>query len=240
LESLERRFRAALKQADVGIFYYSGHGFQTNRVEQQHPVNHIVPVDFRLPDSDTALETLALDKIVSALKSQARVGFILMDACRNDPQLTAASERLASGARTVAISRGFSPVSAAVDRPVAPKQSGGRSGPTGLLIAYATDPGNVALEGDRGLLSPFTTALVKHLPTPGLSAAEVMVRVSVDVSRETQGTQTPWSVSSLSAASYQFVSKPETPAPSAGSREPRRQAPARASPPSPKVPFQLQ
>jgi uncharacterized caspase-like protein len=75
----------------------------------------------------------------------------------------------------------------------------------GLLIAYATDPGNVALEGNKGLLSPFTSALVAHMRTPGLSVAEVMGRVSADVSLETQGQQTPWSVASLTAGTYKFL-----------------------------------
>jgi uncharacterized caspase-like protein len=208
LESLAQRFRAALKGADVGFFFYSGHGFQTNRVEQQHPINHIVPIDFRVDEVDTKLGSLALDVIIDAIKSQARVGFIFMDACRNDPQLAAASERLAHNTRSVTIGRGFAPVTV-VEKTSLPKLSIAK-GPTGLLIAYATDPGNVALEGETGSLSPFTSALVKHLVTPGLSAAEIMGRVSVDVSSSTGGQQTPWNVSSLTAGTYQFTPKPPT------------------------------
>ena len=48
--------------------------------------------------------------LIEAIRSQARVGFIFMDACRNDPQLTAASERLAGNTRSVTIARGFAPV----------------------------------------------------------------------------------------------------------------------------------
>src|SRR5215813_10493627 len=47
MEDMAQKFRAAVKGADVGFFFYSGHGFQTNRVDQQHPVNHLVPVDFK-------------------------------------------------------------------------------------------------------------------------------------------------------------------------------------------------
>lgn len=224
LERLADRFRTALVGADVGFFFYSGHGFQTNRASQQHPVNHIVPVDFRIQDVEAALPTLALDAIMDALKSQVRVGFIFMDACRNDPQLTAASEKLARGTRSITISRGLSPVNvAAPDVGKPQRRPDVRKGPAGLLIAYATDPGNVALEGDKGNFSPFTTALVKHLSTPGLSAAEVMGRVSSDVSTETQGQQTPWNVSSLTVGTYQFMAKPIT-QPSAPA--PQRSAPA--------------
>jgi uncharacterized caspase-like protein len=206
LDGLAQRFRAALKGADVGFFFYSGHGFQTNRIEQQHPINHIVPIDFNVRDVNTAPTSLALDVIIEAIRSQARVGFIFMDACRNDPQLTAASEHLASNTRSVTIARGFAPV-AVVEKAPAAKASVAK-GPTGLLIAYATDPGNVALEGETGALSPFTGALAKHLAAPGLSAAEILGRVSAEVSAQTRGQQTPWNVSSLTAGTYQFTPRP--------------------------------
>ncbi|HEU0061886.1 MAG TPA: caspase family protein [Hyphomicrobiaceae bacterium] len=230
LDGLAQRFRAALKGADVGFFFYSGHGFQTNRVEQQHPINHIVPVDFNVHDVNTAPSSLALDVVIEAIRSQARVGFIFMDACRNDPQLTAASERLASNTRSVTIARGFAPV-AVVERAPATKVSIAK-GPTGLLIAYATDPGNVALEGDSGTLSPFTGALAKHLLTPGLSAAEIMGRVSAEVSAQTRGQQTPWNVSSLTAGTYQFTPRPPAAAGSGTAKAPAARPGGGALPPN--------
>ena len=84
LEQLVQQFQAKLANADVGFFFYSGHGFQTNRMDQAHPVNHIVPVDFDLPDGEGQLKTVALDPIVQSLRNNVRVGFIFMDACRND------------------------------------------------------------------------------------------------------------------------------------------------------------
>src|SRR5262245_25064485 len=107
LEELAELFDKRLKDADVGFFYYSGHGFQTNRADQAHPVNHLVPVDFDLSGVDTKLNTLALEVILQSLKARARVGFVFMDACRNDPQLTAASVRVGNGPKAVNISRGF-------------------------------------------------------------------------------------------------------------------------------------
>jgi uncharacterized caspase-like protein len=238
LDGLAQRFRAALKGADVGFFFYSGHGFQTNRIEQQHPVNHIVPIDFNVQEVNTnvqevntALGSLALDVIIEAIRSQARVGFIFMDACRNDPQLTAASERLASNTRSVTIARGFAPV--AVSEKTSTAKATVAKGATGLLIAYATDPGNVALEGDTGAFSPFTGALSKHLVTPGLSAAEIMGRVSAEVATQTRGQQTPWNVSSLTAGTYQFTPRP--PAPPASGAAAAAKAPA-ARPAGPALP----
>jgi uncharacterized caspase-like protein len=237
LDQLTDRFRTAAKGADVGFFFYSGHGFQTNRVDQQHPVNQIVPVDFKVLDTDTELATLALDVVVDILRN-VRVGLIFMDACRNDPKVAAASEKLANSTRAVTISRGLSAVREVPDT-LAPFKRDKANRPTGLLIAYATGPGKVAFDGDKGPLSPFTTALVKHMSTAGLSIGDVMGRVSADVTFETQGEQTPWNVSSLTAGSYHLIARQLPPPPSNAPGKSPAPAPARPEPKA-KVPFQLQ
>lgn len=215
LDRLAKSFDNALDAADVGFFYFSGHGFQTAQAAQQHPVNHVVPIDFSVDSVGTNLATLPLDSVIDSLRRKARLGYVFMDACRNDPRLTAASQQHATSTRSVTISRGFSPV--AIGSTTGPPSRLAESkGPMGLLIAYATDPGNVALEGDKGQFSPFTSALVKHLPAPGSSIAEVMGRVSAEVAAETNGQQTPWNVASLTAGAYQFVPRPNSqPSPAA-------------------------
>ena len=149
MEELAQRFRIAVKGADVGFFFYSGHGFQTSRADQQHPVNHMVPVDFKVQAGDVLPATLALDVIMDTLRRESRVGFIFMDACRSDPALTAAAERQVGSTRAVTVARGFSPVDVGVHK-IPFGSNPAAKGPMGLLIAYATDPGNVAFEGERG------------------------------------------------------------------------------------------
>jgi uncharacterized caspase-like protein len=247
LNALAAQFSAKLIDADVGFFYYSGHGFQTNHVDQAHPINHIVPVDFELERADAALVTLPLDSIIQPLRVRARAGFVFMDACRNDPRLAAASVRIGSGPKAVTISRGFSPYNAGIDPPdgeranTTPSASrlGTRKIPAGLLIAYATDPGNVALEGNVGELSPFTTALVKHIATPGLSAAQILGLVSEEVSDATGGKQTPWSVFSRTVGAHVFLPKPEkVTQPTAPAKQ--KSVPVRTSPAPRAPPFQVQ
>jgi peptidoglycan hydrolase-like protein with peptidoglycan-binding domain len=65
------------------------------------------------------------------------------------------------------------------------------------LIAYATDPGAVAYDG-KGINSPYTTALARHLTTPGLEIQSALTRVRADVSEATGGAQHPWHNASLS------------------------------------------
>jgi uncharacterized caspase-like protein len=66
----------------------------------------------------------------------------------------------------------------------------------GTLLAFATAPGEVALDG-AGANSPFSTALLRHLATPGLEVQAMLTRVRADVVAVTHNRQVPWSNSSL-------------------------------------------
>ena len=143
MEKLLQEFRVNVEGAEFGFFHFSGHGFQSGPWSGE-PTNHLVPVDFEFPTADGAFETVTLDGIVDLLKQQVRVGVITLDACRNDPRLTVGS---------IKISRGFSAVrlndtaSGSSTTPPQPGRSWVGRGPSGLVVAYATDPGNVAFEG---------------------------------------------------------------------------------------------
>ena len=74
----------------------------------------------------------------------------------------------------------------------------------GLLIAFATAPGDVAEDGD-GQNSPFTTALLKHMATPGIELEQMMKRVKKDVYAATSKRQQPWMNSALRDEVYLSV-----------------------------------
>jgi uncharacterized caspase-like protein len=67
---------------------------------------------------------------------------------------------------------------------------------TGTLIAYATAPGQTALDG-KGKDSPFTTNLLHFFPTPGPEIRQVLTRVRAEVAAATGNRQIPWDNSSL-------------------------------------------
>jgi uncharacterized caspase-like protein len=69
-------------------------------------------------------------------------------------------------------------------------------GSIGTLVAYSTQPDNVALDG-AGRNSPFTTALLRHLPSPGVDIGIVLRRVRAEVIAATRERQVPWDHSSL-------------------------------------------
>jgi uncharacterized caspase-like protein len=173
MRSKAREFIAKLDGADMALFYYAGHGLQVNGN------NFMAPTDARLASyNDLDFEALPMDLVLSAMERSTKVNLVFLDACRDNPL----AENLARsmGTRSSAVGRGLAKLGSGV----------------GSLIAFATQPGNVALDGD-GRNSPFTTALLKHLGTPGQSVTEDLVLVRREVLDATGGKHVPWDNSSL-------------------------------------------
>lgn len=165
--------RVAESKADVSVFYYAGHGLQVDGR------NYIVPIDARLEfERDLEFEAITFDSVLKQMEQGANTNLVFLDACRNNPL----SRNLARsmGTRSVAVGRGLAQMESGI----------------GTLIAYATQPGNIALDG-KGVHSPFTGALLNHLETPGLEVRQLMSRVRREVHDITGGEQVPWDHSSL-------------------------------------------
>ncbi len=166
-----RDFSTRLSGADVALFFYAGHGLQMNGE------NYLVPVDAKIETpADVRFNTVNLTDIQQEMEGTGRANIIILDACRNNPFL----EKLARGSRA-APSRGLGRVDASGQ---------------GSLIVYSTQPNNVALDG-AGRNSPFTSALLKHIATPGIEVRQMLSRVRGDVLAATDQKQTPWDSSSL-------------------------------------------
>lgn len=167
--------------AESTVFYYSGHAFQMSGV------NYLVPVTAKLDSREGAkAETWSLDGIIARLQSRNRQTLIFLDACRNDP--LPATVR-GSGAAADGLAR----VQAGV----------------GTFVAFSTEPGGVAADavGDSKN-SPFTTALLSHIETEGISISDMMIEVRNDVENATLRKQVPWDQSSLREQFY-FVPQAE-------------------------------
>src|SRR5260370_33952345 len=72
----------------------------------------------------------------------------------------------------------------------------------GTLIAFATGPGQTALDGQEGTNSPFTRALIAHIATPGVEIQQAMTEVRAQVNEETNKGQVPWGHTNLIGAVY--------------------------------------
>ncbi len=170
-----REFGRKLEGADLGLFFYAGHGLQVNGR------NYLVPIDAKLERSgDLALDAVDVGVVLAQMEAEKRVNLVLLDACRDNPFSRSLARSMSTGSRSANIGVGLASIQSAI----------------GTMIAYATQPDNVALDGE-GRNSPFTTALLKHIGTPGLDITTVMRRVRADVITATREKQVPWDHSSL-------------------------------------------
>jgi hypothetical protein len=72
----------------------------------------------------------------------------------------------------------------------------------GTLIAFATGPGQTALDGQEGTNSPFTRALIAHITQPGVEIQQAMTEVRAQVNEETNKGQLPWGHTNLIGSVY--------------------------------------
>lgn len=169
-----RDFAKSAADADIALFFYAGHGVQ---VEGE---NFLLPVDAAVEEAiDLEFEAMSLNQVLDLMnRSGARLKVALLDACRDDP-----------------IGRSFT------------RSSGGRglarveTSAVGAYVAFATSPGAVAADGE-GRNSPFTAALLEHLPEPDVEIGEMFRKVRKSVLDATDGRQLPWSHDSVVGSFY--------------------------------------
>jgi len=180
LEKKVRDFVQGTKNAEIALFFYAGHGIQVAGK------NYMLPIDAALRDESAVdFELVDLDIVSSYMGGDDKVGIVLLDACRDNPFTVQLATALGSG-RSAQVSRCLGRISA-------------KNG--GVLFGFATAPDTVAGDG-IGQNSPFTTALLKQLPTPGLEIQQLMTRVKADVIAATNNEQRPWTESDLAHEVY--------------------------------------
>jgi Caspase domain len=170
-------FGSQLQGADVGLFYYAGHGVQVRGA------NYLVPVGANpVKEADVDFQMLDTNLVLRQMESAgARLNLVILDACRNNPF---------GGRGLRATSGGLAQMQA----------------PEGTLISFATQPGNVALDGN-GKDSPFTQALVQTIRKPGLGLFDAFNEVGLVVKRATGGAQQPWVSSSPISGHFYFAGR---------------------------------
>ena len=197
MQGLIARFVREAREADVSLLYYSGHGFQ---LASQ---NYLVPVDAALRTADDVVrKTIDLRGLIEQLEGSKGIHLVFLDACRNNP--------FAGKADLTGLQNGLARVSHAA----------------GFLIAFATQPDNIAFDGGARN-SPFTQAILSHLSTRGQDVASMMIAVRKDVLAATGGYQVPWENSRSPGNS------PSRPVPR---RRPRPRLSSGSSPPAPAIP----
>jgi uncharacterized caspase-like protein len=161
--------------ADIAVFYYAGHGIAVNGA------NYLLPVDADLKsEMDVKLgSAINVDTTLDQTMGDAKVKLVFLDACRDNP--FANKIRSAAKTRSLTVSSGLAEMKSS----------------EGTLIAFATGPGQTALDGQTGTNSPFTRALLANITQPGVEIQQAMTRVRAQVNDETHKGQLPWGHTNL-------------------------------------------
>ena len=168
IEDALTEFNRQLRSGGLGLFYYAGHGIQ------YEGENYLLPVDFDADrPQDLRYKAMPVGRVLGAMEDAANgVNIILLDACRNNPY----AGKYRSATRGLAVVQSVQ----------------------GSLIAYATEPGGVAVDGD-GQNGIYTKHLMEQIQTPGVPLEQMLKKVRIAVQEETGGKQTPWESSSLTS-----------------------------------------
>jgi TPR repeat protein len=164
------RFGEIARGAEVAVFYFAGHGVQFGGS------NYLLPIGATLgSEADLRAQGLDVDLVVEKFKAAGpRSGVLILDACRDNP-LPVSVAGQTRGLKVAALTSGLARV----------------EGVSGIVIAYATAPGQVAYDG-AGANSPFVAALAHYLGEPGLGISDLFIRVRQRVMESTAGAQIPW------------------------------------------------
>ncbi len=160
------KFARAARTADVAMFYYTGHALQFGGI------NYLVPVDAQLSDEADLRRMVRVDDVIADMQPARNLRILVLDSCRDNP-LAEQLKRSIGTARSASIGRGLAKIDS----------------PEGMIIAYATQPGRTADDGD-GRNSPYTTAFLKNVETKE-EIGTIFRRISADVYQTTHQTQLP-------------------------------------------------
>ena len=176
LETAIIEFGQSITKDSVALFYYAGHGVQ------MEGNNYLIPVQSGIKRArDIRYKAVDLNMLIDEMvEADNGKNIIILDACRNNPLPNDDNRYQTAGlARTDA--------------------------PAGTLIAYATSPGSVAIDGE-GRNGIYTSYLLENIYLPGVPIEMVFKRVLQGVAADTNRKQIPWMSSSLDIDFY-FTAK---------------------------------
>jgi uncharacterized caspase-like protein len=137
--------------------------------------NYLIPVGAKIDrESDVKYQAVDVNDVLDEMRATP-LKIVILDACRDNPF----ARSFRSQARGLAEIRGS----------------------IGTLIAYATEPGGTAADGE-GENSVYTRELLRHIPEPHVPIGEVLIRVRRGVAATTGGKQIPWEAGSLMETFY--------------------------------------
>ncbi|MBN8524032.1 MAG: SUMF1/EgtB/PvdO family nonheme iron enzyme [Planctomycetes bacterium] len=164
------RFGERIMKAKAAVFFYAGHGVQSGGENWLLPIGR-TPSTQITEEGQVPLRAIAAGEVLAQMeRARVPMNLIILDACRNNPFRSSGRGRV----------QGLAELNA----------------PVGSLVMYSTSAGKVAADG-TGRNSPFTTAFLRHLLTPGLDVRLMVTEINATVGELTGGQQVPWTSMSL-------------------------------------------
>ncbi|MBP6275834.1 MAG: caspase family protein [Limnohabitans sp.] len=180
-------FAASLPTGATSLVFYAGHGVQIGGA------SYLMPTDIQLSsEQNVQLSAYPLRRLLDEVSAApSAVNIVILDACRDNPFQPAAPVRY----------RSTGPIGLAKTR-----------APRGTLLAYSTQPGQLAADGKNNN-SVYTAALANTLLETGLTVEEVFKKVNALVRDKTRDDQIPWYESSIIESIYFLPSTPKASSP---------------------------
>jgi hypothetical protein len=160
-----REFSGKLRNAEVALVFFAGHGMQ------YRGQNYLIPTDASLVDeADIESEGFGVNLLLTRLaQGGAGHSFLFLDACRNNPL----------GSRVRISQQGLASIESEL--------------PRNSRLMYATAPGQVAYDslvsGQRN--GAFTAGILKWLGVADLESAVMVQRIATTVFESTQTLKPP-------------------------------------------------
>lgn len=170
-----REFGVKRENYDVAFVYYAGHGIQID------DENFLLPTKENFFSEEDVLDyAVSVEKIMRILKSKDnQVNILILDACRDNPFESSWNNTRSLNGRGLA--------------KIQP--------PTGSLIAFSTDSGQTAPDGN-GDNSIYTSSLSRNMKIDDISIDQVFRNVRAEVLDQTNGQQRPLESTQLVGKSF--------------------------------------
>ena len=173
-----REFGIKRPDYSVALVYYAGHGIQVGAENYLLPTKEVFETE-----DDVYYNGVNVQEIMRFLKGVTdNVNILILDACRDNP-----FEKKWNQSRSIK-GAGLAKIPP----------------PTGSLIAFSTDAGNTAADGD-GENSIYCESLCKNMVLDNTSLDQVFRNVRTDVLNLTRGNQRPVEASQLTGEALYLV-----------------------------------
>lgn len=162
---------------NIGLIYYAGHGVQINNE------NYLLATKEEYnEEKNVQYYGVSIQRILDYIKDKSNeVNVLILDACRDNPF----EKSWKTTGRSLEGGRGLAKANP----------------PTGSLIAYSTDAGNIAADG-TGKNSIYCLSFVKNIQIDDIALPQVFNYVRSDVLKASRGLQRPVEASQLTGEPF--------------------------------------